>query len=141
LQSVMRAIDNEEIPFDMSEALDGLSILDDSFIDKLESLPAFQTQSWSFPQVPNDIQNGGHLSVQAPTGKADDPALWQSLLLEQKKQYDAEMGRLRGELGMLRMNAKQDGKVVDGRPPFERDRWARVHQILDSYFNVVNERF
>lgn len=139
----MRAIDDEEIPFDMCEALDELSILDDSFIDKLDSLPVFQTQSWSLPRVSNKVQNEENLTIQTSTGKADDPASWQSLLLEQKKHYDAEIERLQREIRMLQKNAKQDEKVADGRPSFERDRWAHVHQVLDSYFNIanVNERF
>ena len=123
LQSVMKAIDREKT-FDAVEAMEGLSILDESFLEKVEM---YQTQSW------NDIKLDKKRP--APLPQSDDSELWQSLLLEQRSRYDEQIKKLNAELEGLCKTIKGETKRKDG---FEREKWSRVNKILENYFNEYN---
>lgn len=156
LQSVMRAIedgngvpDGEPPTFDAAEALEGLSILDDSFLAVEQSLPAYKTPVWDGAQ-PRPIAESAECE--------QDEGLWRSLMQEQRHKYEYRIQKLAAEVQDLRqwvggeypqreeVPAATVAMTVAGvakkkkprGPPIERERWGQVHRILDAYFSEYN---
>ncbi|PJF18944.1 hypothetical protein PSACC_01243 [Paramicrosporidium saccamoebae] len=122
----MRAIDKDEDQFDMADGLEGLSILDESFLDKVE-LAGIKTQKWSHEALALDIE--------PPKQTPDDAELWQALMIEQKTRYEAQISNLKNDLKSLKMTVKT---TESGKDRFEREKWDRFNQILDTYFAEYN---
>lgn len=136
----MRAIDQEEAPFNVSEAIEGLSILDDLSLDGLvvgnnrKNPSTYKTPLWSNQEIrhqPTTI-NGGT--------PEDDTELWQSLFKEQKNHYESQIEKLTTELQNMKRLLNATEQTTNMGKQFEKDRWQRVNRILDNYFAEYNVR-
>lgn len=160
---MLQAIDEQPVgSYDVSEALEGLSILDDSFLDKfaagtnsaggldnLCNVRAPQAQPPS-PRASCNVRQSGshdHAALCSPPATnlsvpSDDGELWQSLLLEQKIRYEEQIQKLTRELLQMRRLVQDSQTSGDnGSCSGERDKWTRITHILDSYFAEYNVQF
>lgn len=164
---MLQAIDEQPAAsYDASEALEGLSILDDSFLEKFVAFTndagglsnshgaaPLQAQPVSLRMARDVRLDGeqkpiggaiGSLPAAAHPGvPADDGELWQSLLLEQKIRYEGQIQKLTKELMQVK-------RLVRGDPALsgasrggsgERDKWVRINTVLDTYFAEYNVQF
>lgn len=161
----MRAIDRGDLPtFDPAEALEGLSILDESLLtdDQLHLLQV--NNNWNnrtsherFKQVHSLPIIGRALQQDEPIINANgandnddgdgDSKVWQAILLEQRTKYEGQVKKLTEELVTLRAKVKEIESINDKVEEksqghhlchLEREKWCHINKILDSYFAEYN---
>lgn len=126
----MQAIDTEPT-FDLLDGLDGLSLLEESFVRKVDvNVPQ---QRWNRDILPAKGLTSNNV---APT---DDTELWQALLLEQRSNYEAQIARLRADIDNLQKTVKVTEKESNGHQ-VKKQKWERYSRILDAYFDEYNIR-
>lgn len=133
----MRAID-QGAGYEVDDGLGDLSILDESFLNRLD-MPALDGLPLTKNILqPNDTKNksahpvGGRV---LPDDKGD-AELWQTLLVEQKKRYEEAIRKLRDELATVKGQLPETKQERGDQ--FERERWRRFHRVLTDYFAEYN---
>lgn len=128
---MIKAID-EEVSLQPEEVLADLSILDRSFLDKvdLDTLPL--PSSWGYPPL------RARTDARTMAKAEDEAAMWRERTRTLRRDYERRIDSLEEQLRERNRDALAESQAT--RLKTEREKWKHVNRILNNYFDEYNIR-